>query len=276
MQRKVLVIASLVLLLALAGWVSSALAITWGEPDTDNQFANVGAFMVELDDGRVLPLCTGTLVHEQIFLTAAHCTAYAEEILGTGRAVDIFVTFDVDVRMEADPNLLDVSEMITHPLFDDFATASNPHDAGILVLADAVDGIEPAILPTVGLLDELKKDGALRTKSQGAPLIVAGYGGVLDWPPPSITYEDQRRYAVSEYRALVPAQLHMDQNRLHDNGGTCFGDSGGPAFWQDEDNNLVLVGITSWGDAQCVVTGFDYRVDIPDTLDLIQEAVDGL
>lgn len=38
-------------------------------------------------------------------------------------------------------------------------------------------------------------------------------------------------------------------------------------------NTRILVGITSWGDAMCVVTGFDYRVDIPDTLDFIDDVI---
>ncbi len=45
--------------------------------------------------------------------------------------------------------------------------------------------------------------------------------------------------------------------------------SGGPAFWVAEDGTEIIVGITSWGDAQCIVTGYEYRVDIPQTLDFI-------
>jgi hypothetical protein len=68
----------------------------------------------------------------------------------------------------------------------------------------------------------------------------------------------------------------MSQNLLKGDSGTCFGDSGGPAFWVDPDGNEILVGITSTGDAQCVATGFDYRVDIPDTLDFVQGVIDDL
>jgi hypothetical protein len=74
----------------------------------------------------------------------------------------------------------------------------------------------------------------------------------------------------------VPAWLHLSQNRLHDNGGTCFGDSGGPGFWRVDEDTVILVGITSWGDAQCVASGFDYRVDIPDTLDFIADVIGDL
>ena len=49
-----------------------------------------------------------------------------------------------------------------------------------------------------------------------------------------------------------------------------------PAFWTDENSTEILVGITSWGDAACVSNAFNYRVDIPDTLDFIEDVIAGL
>jgi hypothetical protein len=252
-------------------------AITWGEPDVDGLYPFVGAFMVELNDGRVLAFCSGTLVHERVFLTAAHCTDYIQDLLDSGVVVDVFVSFSFDVNPDQNPDLLDVEYLVTHPEYNDFIPASNPRDVGALVLTEPADGVSPVALPAEGFLDALKKDKLLRTGPDGARFEVVGYGGVLEWPPPQITYEDQRRYAESEYVSLVPAWLHLSQNRLHDNGGTCFGDSGGPGFWRDpDDGTLVLVGITSWGDAQCVASGFDYRVDIPHTLEFIDDVIANL
>jgi len=61
----------------------------------------------------------------------------------------------------------------------------------------------------------------------------------------------------------------MSQNQATDDGGTCYGDSGGPAFWMEPDGTEILVGVTSWGDASCVSSAFNYRMDIPDTLGFI-------
>ncbi len=241
-------------------------AITWGLPDTDH--TNVGAMVVDWPDYGPYQFCTGTLVHPRVFLTAAHCTdAVAEYGIQT-----VWVNFDENA---VEPStLLPVEQVLTHP---DYAWGgSDPHDVGLLVLAEPVQGIEPATLPPPGYLDDLKKQGLLRTKSTGARFTVVGYGGILSWPPPEITYEDQRLFAESEYKALTQVWLHMSQNRLQDDGGTCFGDSGGPAFYATAEGTEILVGITSWGDSMCIVAGFDYRVDIPATLDFIASTIEGL
>jgi len=81
-------------------------------------------------------------------------------------------------------------------------------------------------------------------------------------PPPKITYKDYRQFAESEFQALLKAWLRMSQNRATGDGGTCYGDSGGPAFWTEPDESEILVGITSWGDVPCVPSAFNYRVDI--------------
>jgi secreted trypsin-like serine protease len=263
MKKLFIILAVFVLL---AAWTIPALAITWGELDTEH--TNVGAMVVDHPEHGPWQVCTGTLIHPRVFLTAGHCTADWE---GTG--VETFwVNFDPYALNEA--SLLDVEQVITHP--DYYWGGSNPHDVGILVLAEPVDDITPAELPYEGYLDDLKKNGALRTKADGALFTVVGYGGTLEWPPPDITYEDYRQVAESEYVALTKPWLHMSQNLKQDNGGTCFGDSGGPAFYTDPVEGEILVGITSWGDAQCVAAGFDYRVDIPETLDFIQDIIDSL
>jgi secreted trypsin-like serine protease len=92
-----------------------------------------------------------------------------------------------------------------------------------------------------------------------------------------VTYEDKRQFSVSEHQALLKSWLRMSQNQATGDGGSCYGDSGGPAFYKDpETDEETLVGITSWGDVPCVSTGFNYRVDIADTLDFIEDVIGNL
>lgn len=260
MFKRIAVLVILGVLVAITALPASA--ITWGEPDTTH--TNVGAMVVDWPDYGPWQWCSGTLIHPKLFLTAGHCTDRLLEDYGIEQVWVSFAPYALD-------ELREVETVITHPAYA--WGSSNPHDVGLLILAEPVTDITPATLPYAGYLDDLKKAGVLRQAMNGADFTMVGYGGTLDWPPPEIYYEDIRQVSVSEYVALVPYQLHLDQHLLKDNGGTCFGDSGGPTFYTAADGTEVIVGITSWGDAQCVVTGFNYRVDIPDTLDFIAEVL---
>lgn len=257
----------IVALVLLAVTVIPVAAITWGEPDTDH--TSVGAMVVDYPGYGPWQACSGTLVHPRVFLTAGHCTVDWEDI-----GVDTFwVNFDQNAVNPS--TLLDVQEVIPHPDYW-WGPTSNPHDVGALVLAEPVTGIDPANLPEPGFLDDLMAAGLLKQGSVRARFTAVGYGGTLDWPPPDIYYEDMRQFAESEFQNLHKVWLRLSQNQATGDGGTCYGDSGGPIFWTEADGTEILVGVTSWGDAVCVSSAFNYRVDIPDTLDFIAEVIAGL
>ncbi len=263
---KRMVFTLMVILLLLTG-VTTASAITWGEPDTVH--TNAGAMVVDYPGTGPYQWCSGTLVHPQVFLTAGHCTIILEDF----GIETVWVNFNVHALNE--DTLLDVAEVITHPDYN-WGPTTNPHDVAVLVLAEPVSDIAPTTLPPPGFLDDLKAAGLLRQGSDGARFTLVGYGGTLEWPPPVISYDDHRQQAESEYQALLKSWLRMSQNQATGNGGTCYGDSGGPAFWTEPDGTEILVGVTSWGDAQCVSSAFNYRVDIPDTLDFINAVISNL
>lgn len=136
--------------------------------------------------------------------------------------------------------------------------------------------ITPATLPEEGFLDAKKKAGELREGKEEVDFTVVGYGTTLDWPPPKRTSENMRRYAFSEYQGLLKSWLIMSQNAATDDGGTGYGDSGGPTFWIDPEQGEtdIVVAITSWGDVPTVATGIAYRIDTADALDFIAEVAD--
>jgi secreted trypsin-like serine protease len=259
MHKKISLLVIVILVTALTAL--PAWAITWGEPD-DNH-TNAGAMVVDWPGYGPWQFCSGTLIHPQVVLTAGHCTdAVAEYGIET-----VWVNFN-SYALELDGLRL-VEQVITHP---DFAWGgNNPHDVGLLVLTEPVYDIMPAPLPYEGFLNDLRKAGELRAGSEGIKFTMVGYGGTLNWPPPDIYYEDIRQMSSSEYVALTKPFLHLNQNIKKGNGGTCFGDSGGPTFYTAADGSEIVVGITSWGDSQCIATGFNYRVDIPETLGFIAE-----
>ena len=258
-------------------FVLPAKAITWGEPD-EGGHPNVGAMVVEWPDDGLSQVCSGTLIEVEglegrVFLTAGHCTDYLEYLIDSDQIEidDIYVNFDEYALNE--PTLLPVAAVFTHPDYN-WGPQSNPHDVGILILKDPATGT-PATLPEEGFLDKLRAAGKLRKGKEEADFTVVGYGATLYWPPPKFTSESKRQYAESEYQALLKSWLRMSQNQATGDGGTAYGDSGGPAFWTDPDTGEeILVGITSWGDVPCVASGFNYRVDTSDTLKFIAKVAD--
>jgi hypothetical protein len=253
-----------------------AKAITWGQAD-GTKHPNVGAMVVELPDYGLGQVCSGTLIEVaglegRVFLTAGHCTDFLDYLLDSGQITidDIYVNFHEYALNE--PTLLPVAAVETHPDYTSFRSRSNVYDVGLLLLA-ADAGITGATLPEEGFLDDLRKAGKLREGKEEADFTVVGYGGTLYWPPPEQVYENQRRYAESEFQSLLKSWLVMSQNAATGDGGTGYGDSGGPAFWTTDEGD-ILVAITSWGDVPCVAIGYAYRVDTSDALDFIAQVAD--
>ena len=95
--------------------------------------------------------------------------------------------------------------------------------------------------------------------------MAVGYGTVRETRktgPQGILDITERRYAEQSLLSLTRAWLTLAMNEATGDGGTCFGDSGGPHFLGGLDSNLI-VSITVTGDAVCKATDKTYRVDTP-------------
>jgi secreted trypsin-like serine protease len=67
-------------------------------------------------------------------------------------------------------------------------------------------------------------------------------------------------YSFSSFNSLNGGYLRLSQNPSTGNGGTCFGDSGGPIFLT-VNGQQTLVAITITGDTVCRSTNVTYRLD---------------
>jgi Trypsin len=150
------------------------------------------------------------------------------------------------------------SSWVTHPQFG-AGGASDTHDIAVVLLPTAPAGITPAQLPTAGLLDQLKAAHELDDQTFTA----VGYGTVREdktGRPHSLFFDGVRRYALQHALNLEKAWLLLWMNPSTGNGGTCYGDSGGPHFLGGVESNLV-VSITITGDAWCRASDKTYRLD---------------
>ena len=223
-------------------------AITYGFVDSNNQFRNTGAFIVRSTNGENFPICSGTLITPNVFLTAAHCTLfYTQELAPEGDVA--YVSLDQSIPFGSltsnKTQLLRVAHVVTNPNYNQ--SQSDSGDIGVLILERNVSGVTPATLPACGLLDQLVAQNGLKT----ATFTNAGYGlqnRVVGGGIPF--FQDlnpiPRMFSFSSFNSL--------------NGGTCFGDSGGPNFLTVNGKQLI-VAITITGDSVCRSTNVDYRLD---------------
>lgn len=245
----------------------AAHAIVYGEPD-DGAHPAVGSFVGEFTDpdtGHVtlFQLCTGTLIDRDVVLSASHCFAgLPPTITDTWFTLDAVI--DADRDGVVDPTVdLRTGTPVTHPLYGS-GGASNPHDIAVFLLDRAVTGVEPARLPVAGLLDSI----AWRDETFTA----VGYGAVRETNRKSAQSYSRgwrREKADQEALSMTRAWLTLSMNLATGNGGTCYGDSGGPHFLGE-----VVVSITITGDIPCKSTDKTYRVDAPWARDFLAPFVE--
>jgi secreted trypsin-like serine protease len=252
MKRKLLILASVLIVALLL--VTPALAITFGQPD-EGRHPNVGTMVPKSPIPYIPTICTGTLISPTVFLTAAHCIVGMQAMFGITPA-EVYVTFDTTVNTE-NLKTYEVASYSIDPNYNH--TASDPHDLAVLVLAEPVQGVILAKLPTAGLLDEMKAAGELKDQ----PFVAVGYGTLRDdktGAPPVLSLDGVRRYTTGTFSALTQSWLKISANLAKEEGGGCLGDSGGPHFLA-LDGKEILVSITSAGDAACRAMGETYRLD---------------
>jgi hypothetical protein len=258
MSRKISAISiTLILLLVL---VTPALAITYGEPD-GNAHPNVGSIVLQIPERGLFQYCSGTLISENVFLTASHCTIGLDGVLERFPGSQVLVTFDATI---SEGGTFYTGVWHTNPNYNGGQGqygASDTGDVGVIVLDEAPPGITPARLPEAGLLDTLKEEHILKDTLFTA----VGYGTVRDTNrtgPQGILDNMDRNRVDQGFLSLTDAWITMSMNLATDNGGTCYGDSGGPHFVHlDGVETNIVVSLTVTGDAQCKATDKTYRVD---------------
>ena len=248
MSKLVTLVAALALVTA-----GPAAAVDGAIPD-GNGHPNVGLLTFDIDGlGPVPPfaLCTGFVVSDSVFVTAAHCiTVFPAGAVQWGATLEpgspaspvyepgfLWDDFPFAVGASVTPAL----QAVVHP----------PHRVGwreandvavVLFPAGTFAGVTPVDLPDQGLLDGLAASGGLH----GQSFRLVGYGAEprQDGGPSRLFAPGYRQTGTAPFQALTPMHLRLQLTSAATGGaGLCPGDSGSPQFLGE--SNLAVSLLTS-------------------------------
>jgi hypothetical protein len=284
-MRKFSLLVALALAVFPLGLGAPAQAVTYGTPD-DGEHPFVGLMIAQDGDGNPLWRCTGTLIEDDVFLTAGHCTETPAE------HVEIWFA---EGPVDTDPRFVESGDCATvptgggdegagypctgdvggtphvHPDYD--PSAFYLYDLGVVTLDEPVQMDEYGELPEEGQLSGLKAG-----KKNGQVFEAVGYGLQRAFPDAASWKDEAEKVRLKSNPRLIQidngytGDYSMVLTNNANTGGTCFGDSGGPNFIGDSN---VIGGVTSYGkNPTCAGQGGVYRVDQPDDLEWIATFTD--
>jgi V8-like Glu-specific endopeptidase len=243
--------ACLAMLLTVSVSAHRAEAVTYGNPVENPTLEYPEVVPVWFTGG----MCTGTLIEQQVVLTAAHC------IYGQTGPFQI----SVGGRDLSSGTRIDVNATWYHPRYDeDFSE----NDVGLLHLTKPAGVARLASLPRS------------RTASKPAKFTLVGWGkdqnGRQTGKLSSLRLNNYEAFTRAAYKTLYNSKTMIGAGRFFKSevlfGGACTGDSGGPLYKGTQSREIA--GITSWGSAKgCTVYRPSVFVRVPYHLRTIRTAV---
>ena len=206
--------------------------------------SSVSRSTVGLYDSGSQSLCTGTLISDQLVLTAAHCV--------TPNSDKMIVYFGRDFGQKDQSLVRPVVKSVVHPNYNN--NYEDMHDVALIRFSGGLpSGFAPA---------PLLKDFSVIQK--GTRVVVAGYGLNWAWGIKKGAGVLRTTDLKVEQALYGRTEIVLDQSIRK---GICSGDSGGPAYLE-VNGQLYLLGVASRGDSlptvltpKCFMLSVFARVD---------------
>ncbi len=198
-------------------------SIIGGDPTQD--FEAVGTLVGIFPDDSIMDFCSGTLIRDNIVVTAAHCIPPIAELeeMGANSFAFVIGTTLMDEDGVWDWSYIEAAQM--HPEYDDRTLAN---DIALIQLSEPITTTSPIPVNT----EEPPLD---------RHVTYVGWGKTNE--------NDDYSTGVKHTVSVPTGELTDTVLTTYDPSGRniCNGDSGGAALMADDDGNYWLVGINSFG-----------------------------
>lgn len=206
----------------------------------------------------VQDLCAGVLIHRRVVLTAAHCLDRT-----FGAIESIAVVFSLNINTAQPEQVRFGTDGLPHQGFSASAPDNSQTNNDIALLKLDQDAPENFQLTRIASADT--------SLQRGMKLTEAGFGDTRLTDDPR-----RRQYGVLKHLHdvdVITVSADLKEVYLRENSsGSCYGDSGGPAFLRDSEGNLILAAINSRGSELSTCLGTGIYTNIISYLEWIEQS----